>query len=408
MFLSWHVLLKKQRHEMIDLFGDKDRTIGEMVRGKRIQQTFVASGEKLNYIDIEFATYQRTNDCLVVVDVFDGQKVIKQEEIDCNELEDNSFYRFHIEKKLDKGKVYEIRLHSPNGRGGNAVTMKFGRPRHNNMWLRLNGAEVRGELCCIIYYDDSENTDDFKKIAKYETRVYDPKNIPLLSVIIPTATRLDHLKTCLDTITENTDDYEAIVVINTPERRFREDANKLLSLYNNVLVITIPNFAGYVIPCNMGAAISSGRYICILNDDVIVKKGWDISMIEILKKDQKIGQVGPSLAYLKEDFSFSPYPTEHPYIEGWCFTIPRSIYEMYGLFDPQIDFAYCEDSDFSTKILANGFKVEKSFTPILHIGHQTSKKSGNEMKLLTDDKEHNNKKYLRKKWKDILYKGKTT
>lgn len=396
---------------MIDLFGDKERIVGEMVRGKKIQQSFVASGKKLNYIDIEFATFKRTNDCLIVVDIFDGQKVIKQEEIDCKEIEDNSFYRFNIEKYLDEGKSYEIRLYSPNGRHGNAVTMKFGRQRHNNMWLRFNGTEIRGELCCIIYYDGSDNDEDFNKItqmSKRETRIYNPKRIPLLSVVIPTATRLDHLKTCLDTITDNTYDYEVIVVINTPEQRFRKDANKLISMYNNVLSITIPNFAGYVVPCNMGAAISSGRYICIMNDDVIVKQGWAESMIGVFKKNKKIGQVGPSLAYLKKDFSFSQHPTEHPYIEGWCFTIPRFIYENYGLFDTEIDFAYCEDSDFSTKILANGFNVEKSNTPVFHIGHQTSKKSGNEIKLLTDDKEHRNKKYLCKKWKDILYKGKTT
>lgn len=399
---------------MIEIYGDKDRIVGEMIRGRKIQQTFIAVGEKLNNIDIEFATFQRMNDCEVVLEIFDGQKIIISEIIEAKNIKDNAFYRLKVEKSLQKNKPYELRIYSPNGRTGNSITLKLGRPRHDNMWVRINGAQVRGELCSVFYYDDIEKKSviNVEKSKEETVKIETKKEIEVvnsktkeISIIIPTAKRLDHLKKCLDSISANTENYEIIVIVNSPDKNFRTNANKLLELYSNIITIVVPSYAGYVVPCNMGAAISSGQFLCVMNDDVIVRKNWNKEMIEVLKKNNKVMQVGPSMAYLTDDFHFSHTITKHPYLEGWCFIIPRKIYDKCGLFDKDIDFAYCEDSDFSTNLISKGYKIQKVNAPIIHIGHQTSKQSGIEMKKLTDTKEEANKQYLRKKWKNHM-KGK--
>jgi GT2 family glycosyltransferase len=188
-----------------------------------------------------------------------------------------------------------------------------------------------------------------------------------------------------------------IVVVNSPDVNLSCQFQKLVGLYENHLYIRIPQYAGYVAPCNMGAGLSRGDYICILNDDIVAGRGWADSMISELEKDDTLGQVGPSLAYLDKNFGFTPVKTTRPYLEGWCFIIPRRVYSEIGLFDPDIDFAYCEDSDFSTTVIHKGYKVKQVKSAILHLGTQTSKSCGT-MQTFTDGCEEKNKIYLQKKW----------
>jgi len=392
---------------MIDKYGDASQLTGELTRGRLITQPFVAQEAKLGAIGIEFATYQRNNSATIAVDVCKDGDVKGSAKVASSKLEDNNVFIFKLEVELDVNERYELRLYSPNGRRGSTVTAKLGTPLHDNQWIKVNGAKQRSELCCVFYYGEVPEV-YFNKPAKdgsipllkeFKEEKYTPN--PQLSIIIPTAKRLDHLKNCLDSLRLHTESYEVIVIANSPEPDFSVRCMRLLSTYPNHVFVRIPRYAGYVLPCNIGAAISKGEYICILNDDTIVKKGWCDSMIATLEKNSTVAQVGPSLEYMDGTFGQSPVPTSRPYLEGWCFIIPRWVYEKLGLFDTDIDFAYCEDSDFSTNLIHHGYKVMKVESNIMHVGHQTSKGTDAEMSLFTAECEKRNKRFLQKKWLSI-------
>jgi len=383
---------------MIERFGDVTYLSGELIKGKIVQQPFLAKGDFLHAVSVEFATFQRRNACLMKIEIWRDDKNIKTHSVKADYFEDNVYKKFVVDLELEKGQLYEIKIYSPDGANGNALTVKHGAPLHRDLQLKFNGALQSGELACLLHYGkDKDNEIEILPAVK-TTPEFASKEKPELSIIIPTAKRLDHLKNCLDSLRAHTKNYELIVIVNTPETAFTISVVKLLNLYPNHTMIEIPNYAGYVVPCNMGAAISKGKYLCILNDDVIVQKDWLIHMMAALKADPKLAQVGPSMGHLKSDFSFVNRKTSRPYIEGWCFVVPRCIYEKLGLFDPEIDFAYCEDSDFSTNLIHHGYKIREVKANIVHIRHQTSKSSGNEMKEFTDRCEIRNKNFLRKKW----------
>jgi len=391
---------------MIDRFGDSSHLTGEIVRGKIISQDFVARETKLGGIGVEFATYCRVNSATIVLEVCWQGKAIASGKVATGELLDNSVHVFKVEADLKVGRPYEIKIYSPDGRPGISVTAKRGDALHDNQWMKMNGAVQRGELCCVIYYGEipaiytrPKEIRETPLLKKFKEEKY--TGVPETSIIIPTATRIDHLKNCLDSLRVHTCSYEVIVVVNSPNPGYGVAVMKLLRHYPNHVLISIPQFGGYVRTCNMGASVSRGRFICVLNDDIIVRRDWNVEMAEALSRNPKVGQVGPSLLHLNDEFGSSHKPTSHPYLEGWCFMVPRHVYEEIGLFDPDIDFAYCEDSDFSTNVIYHGYEIQKVRANVWHVGHQTSRRSGEEIHSMTAHCEERNKKFLVGKWRAL-------
>ena len=441
---------------MIDRYGSIDNVVGEMTKGKLLSQIFIAKENYLNYISVEFATYMRENKCRVFYELCKNGRIIKSGNIQANLLKDNSLCNFNIDCELTVGEIYELKFYS-DGNFGNAVTLKYGDPiastciyqsvtdeiiyvpgcrcRANivncsnrdindgkikttigctkkkcmgfvnygsndgveNLWMRLNGQQTRGQLYCVFHYGvDEDEVESNEEDVLYEHAKTSDKEVKL-SIVIPTALCLDYLKSCLDSIRNHTHcSYEVILISNSPHNVYAECVKKLSSLYLNHSVIIYPNFAGYVKTCNIGAKKSIGDYICIVNDDVIVGPNWSKNLISILEKNDKIAQVGPMLAHYTKEFAFSGEKTPYPYIEGWCFIIPRHIYEEIGLFDPDLNFAYCEDSDFSTNVIAHGYNI---FPLKINIKHLQTKTSHNKALKKTITKcEAQNQSYLRKKW----------
>jgi len=222
---------------------------------------------------------------------------------------------------------------------------------------------------------------------------------PELSIIIPTTTKLEMLKECIASIKNcTTTNYEIIVVANSSNEDFHKQADLLAN--PNIKILHINKRAGFIVPCNAGAKVASGRYMCILNDDTRVGVKWARFMLRNLKGDIK--QVGPSLRFLNENFDAVGYCTKNCYIEGWCFIIDRVIYDERGmLFDEKLAWAYCEDADLSLYIMSKGYKIMKCDTIVHHYGTQTARSS----KVLEEKcvaMEKLNKHYLKKKWKGIL------
>jgi len=393
---------------MFDHFGDDSKLTGELMRGQTVRQPFIAEGSVLQYILIAFATYQRRNLSKLTIDVCKDNITLRTETISASTIEDNGYHKFNTNLSVEEGNEYEVRVYSENGTYGNSVTAKYGDPKHEGgeRWIRIGSKRKRGELCFTLAYSEEGGAPG--DVEEISTAISDRgtdkidnetlRGNPVLSIIIPTAKRLDHLKVCLDSLRAHTSvEYEVIVISNTPDKEFPIQVQKLLLNQPNYIFVSFPKYAGYVATCNAGAAISKGEYICILNDDTIAGKKWVDQMIRILDTNKDVAQVGPCLTFFDKTFTHSCKETNNSYIEGWCFVVPRWVYEKHGLFDPCIDFAYCEDSDFSTMLQHNGYKIRRVNSSIRHLGTQTSK-SG-KMKGVTDGCEVTNKNYLREKWK---------
>lgn len=116
-----------------------------------------------------------------------------------------------------------------------------------------------------------------------------------LSIVILTYNNLELNKSCIESIYENTlyYDTEIIVVDNgstdgtIPYLKVQEKIKR------NLRVIFNPENSGFAAGNNMGIHAANGDYIVLLNNDTIVTKGWELSLLRHMVQNPKLGMCGP-------------------------------------------------------------------------------------------------------------------
>lgn len=196
--------------------------------------------------------------------------------------------------------------------------------------------------------------------------------MPKISIIIPTYNHLeDCLKPCIESILKYTDmsNVEIIVAAN--------GCNDGTQAYiNNLGLRTVwhnqPFSAEYSFSTAINEAVdaSSGEYIILLNNDVILmpqpKNQWINLLIEPFLKDKTVGITGPSRKLFE--------PIGRNFIVFFCVMISREAFYKVGKLDTIFEIATGEDVDFSIRAERAGYKVlevyPKSF-PLYHKGGTT-------------------------------------
>lgn len=199
-----------------------------------------------------------------------------------------------------------------------------------------------------------------------------------VSIVIPVWNKLTLTKNCIFSIRKFTEiPYQLIIVDNGSDLDTIEWLSQ--NLVDGDIVIKNTANIGFTTGCNQGVKLSTGYYILLLNNDIIVKASdWLIKLIDGL---DHADLVGPTCAKVipdrkagifryvgngKEDDKWS-------YIEGWCLFAKKKLFDKLGGFDEQFSPAYSEDADFSFRVRKMGKKILRVPTPVDHIGQQSAK-----------------------------------
>ena len=127
-----------------------------------------------------------------------------------------------------------------------------------------------------------------------------PKNArPLISIIVPTRDRLDHLRPCIESVLEKTryHDFELLVVDNQSTEpdalAYLED----IATRESVRVLRYPHAFNFSAINNFAAAEARGEYLCLLNNDTaVISPDWLEEMLgRLLQPD--VGAVGAKLLF---------------------------------------------------------------------------------------------------------------
>lgn len=226
---------------------------------------------------------------------------------------------------------------------------------------------------------------------------------PKYSILIPVCDGVDETRGCIDSIETHTKDYEVLIMDNGSGKEMQDYLATLQARNHSIHAARSETNLGFIKALNLLAKEARGQYIISLNNDTVVGPGWADRMAEALE-DPRIGQVGPSgFAVHQDTGGCHPMPGIWDYIEGWCFMIPRGIYEKFGLFDEEnLDFAYCEDSDLSLRIQNGGFLIKPVSTPVRHLHAKTRNRlAGSGLDLASC--ETRNRAYIVKKWHSLLF-----
>jgi hypothetical protein len=262
------------------------------------------------------------------------------------------------------------------------------------------------ECCKDVYFDER-----FKNI-KEELKLSLMFDDEWKDIIIVVKDQLYYFKQCVESIQKFTNKYHLYIWDNgsgIETQKYIENLIASVELKEDSNVrITIcrsEENTGFIFPNNELIALGESPYVILLNSDTKVSENWDNVMIGFLKSNQDVSQVGYLGGILNEDGrgDRGGYGYEVDYIQGWCFCINRKTYEKYGLFNEELKFAYCEDSDFSLRLKQSGNKIYSLYSSLVHhYQNKTVIAVEKENVINMGETFNGNHEYLKNKWKDYL------
>ncbi|HTY90879.1 MAG TPA: glycosyltransferase family 2 protein [Methanocella sp.] len=220
----------------------------------------------------------------------------------------------------------------------------------------------------------------------------DIPGLKLASVIILAYNSFRDLCECLPTIMRQTRrGYEVIV----PDNSSSNDTCELIkNNYKDVRLIDNGANLGYPAGNNRGFQYARGKYIVIVNPDVVVDDAWLDELVKPLEKDPRIAiTTSKILMYgadkintcanhihfsglgfcrgLKSEASSYDTPEVVGAMSGCSFAIRREAFEDLAGFDPDF-FLYLEDTDLSLRARLRGYRIQYVPTSIVYHKYRMS------------------------------------
>ncbi len=231
-----------------------------------------------------------------------------------------------------------------------------------------------------------------------------------LSFIITHHNTPELLCLCLDSIKNNVQNikYEIIVV----DSESKETTKELIQeQYAKIKFIPFKKNTGYSKIANVGIKESRGKYVLILNADIIVLEKSISKMLEYIENHPDVGMVGPQLLDFTNNIQISYFSVPGPgmilarrtflgktkwgkkqiadkvlisnyqpvsvdWLQGSAIMVRKEALKKVGLLDERF-FMYFEDADWCRRFRQNGYKVVYLPTAkMVHYYHRSSKKWG--------------------------------
>lgn len=214
---------------------------------------------------------------------------------------------------------------------------------------------------------------------------------------------LDSIKTVRSGIGNFT--YEIIVVDNSSPQPFPKNSikEKIILLRNEIN-------EGYGVGLNKGASIAKGKYLLLVNPDILFAPNCIEEMVRRLEEDSRIGILGPQVlatdntiaqsigglpflpgaliifSFLDKLFPKNKFSEKYwlsnldrsrewfvECVSGVCMLVRRKVFDEVNGFDSQF-FMYFEEADFCIRVKRVGYKIlYYPETKIMHLGGQSMK-----------------------------------
>ena len=218
---------------------------------------------------------------------------------------------------------------------------------------------------------------------------------PLVSIVMLTYNALDYTRECVESIRNNTDYPYEIVFVDNGSTDGTVDYLETLQLNNpHYRVIANENNLGFAAGNNQGAKAARGTYVMLLNNDVLVSRGWLEDLVTALERDPRIGMVGPVTNHISgrqviTDVPYTDTPGFHEFaarvrsakkgivtprrrIAGFAFLMRKDLYDDLGGLEESFGSGNYEDDDLCLRVRERDYAVmvdEGAF--IHHYGSRT-------------------------------------
>jgi len=213
----------------------------------------------------------------------------------------------------------------------------------------------------------------------------------ICDIVIPVWNKKELTEKCINSILSNTDfSYRIVLIDNASEKPTREYLESISSQYSDkIKLIVNKENLGNTTAGVQGMKYSDAEYVCILDNDTIVCKGWLSEMVKVAESSDKIGIVNPNCnsfglhkpeRQTLEDFSKELLNKNFgKYIEigaavGFCYLVKRKLINEIGYWDERFSPGYFEDTEYAMRAKKYGYKsVIASGAYIYHDEHSSFK-----------------------------------
>jgi GT2 family glycosyltransferase/ADP-heptose:LPS heptosyltransferase/lipoprotein NlpI len=243
----------------------------------------------------------------------------------------------------------------------------------------------------------------------------------IASIVILTFNGLKYTKECVESIRKNTPEpHEIIFVDNGSTDGTVKWLRQMVKGNPRYHLIENKKNLGFSKGCNQGLTASSGEYLLLLNNDVVVTKGWLSGMLECLKSDPDFGIIGPMTNNISgnqkvdgvlyatmtgmEDFA-EAFREKYRHrrilsrrIVGFCMLFRHALVEKIGLLDEMFGSGNFEDDDYCLRAVLAGYRNIIAGDVFIH-HHGSRSFIGN--KIDYSASLSGNKKLFNKKWSGI-------
>lgn len=200
-----------------------------------------------------------------------------------------------------------------------------------------------------------ENKTVANLVEESRKRIFTPETqIECSYVVLSGLSNADSLDKMLESFvntTDNLNNSEIIIVSNGSHDHTYEVVHKNLKNHDYILIHLNPN-RGIAGGFNEGIKKASGKYICVLQDDVVIhQENWSNVLSAFLDKHEKIGAIGfwpEKLPDLKANEALIVN-------QMYCFAM--MFRNSFGLWDTLFNPNSFEDVDFTLRIRKQGFDV---------------------------------------------------
>ncbi|MCL2442178.1 MAG: glycosyltransferase family 2 protein [Treponema sp.] len=271
------------------------------------------------------------------------------------------------------------------------------------------------------------------ELPGYYRVIYELKEKPVVSIIIPNKDNASLLRKCISSILAKTiyNNYEIIIVENNSTEDITFALYEELKRYNNIHIVHWKgkgfNFSEI---CNYGAKNSNGSQLIFLNNDVlIITPNWIEEMLMYSQRED-VGAVGAKLYYLNGSvqhagvilglgdigghiFHGAPHDTigymgklqivqNLSIITAACLMIRKKIFGEVGCFATEFPTSY-NDFDLCLRIRKAGFLIV--WTPYAEAYHFESRSRGYNTSFKRKHRHAIETTLFKARWKNTLNAG---
>ncbi len=201
----------------------------------------------------------------------------------------------------------------------------------------------------------------------------------LVSIVILTFNQLTYTKECVESIRkQTTEQHEIIFIDNGSTDGTVKWLRQLVKENPDYKLIENDKNLGFAKGCNQGILASTGEYILLLNNDVVITDGWLSGMLDCINSSRDIGIVGPMTNNISglqkvpvvdytsikslDDYAKS-FREKNRYrrvssgrIVGFCMLFRRELAEKIGLLDESFGTGNFEDDDYCLRASLAGYR----------------------------------------------------